>query len=134
MIPNDKSMIKEMVGIIIVFGLIMAVFEVIFAKRTAYSLFGLVIGCILAVYMLLYMNIILGRCMDAGNGYEAKAIEKYVVKHSVIRYLSIVLVFGAVCITNIADPIACFIGVIGLKIAAYIQPVIHKLRLKKTAD
>ena len=110
MIPNDKSMIKEMVGIIIVFGLVVAVFEVIFAKRTAYSLFGLVIGCILAVYMLLYMNIILGRCMDAGNGYEAKAIEKYVVKHSVIRYLSIVLVFGAVCITNIADPITLILA------------------------
>lgn len=60
-------------------------------------------------------------------GFEAKAVERYIVKHSVIRYFSIVIVFGAVCITNIADPIACFIGLIGLKVSAYLQPVVSRL-------
>lgn len=123
MVINNRSQIKQMIGIIAAFGIIAAVFEIIFAKKIIYSLLGLLIGCLLAVYMLVYMNMILEKSM----GFEAKAVERYIVKHSVIRYFSIVIVFGAVCITNIADPIACFIGLIGLKISAYLQPVVSRL-------
>lgn len=131
MMPNDKSMIKEMIAIIFGFGFVVAVFDVFFAKNPVYSLLGLTVGCVLAVYMLLYMNIVLFRCMES-IGNDPKAIEKYVIRHSVIRYMSVVLVFGVVCITNIVNPITCFIGLLGLKAAAYLQPVIHKLRVKKT--
>lgn len=124
MTSDSRTMIKEMIFIIVVFGVVAAVFEVLFAGRVIYSLAGILIGCCLAVYMLLYMNYILSRCA----GLDAKGVEKYVVKHSVLRYLSVAIVFGVVCFTGIADPIACFIGLIGLKVAAYLQPVISKFR------
>ncbi len=131
--PNDKSMIKEMIAIIVGFCFVVAVVDVFFAKNPLYSLLGLTVGCVLSVYMLIYMNIVLFRCMDA-SGSDQKAIEKYVIKHSIIRYMSIVVVFAVVCITNIVDPRTCFIGLLGLKAAAYLQPVLHKLRVKKTVS
>ena len=58
MVINNRSQIKQMIGIIAAFGIIAAVFEIIFAKKIIYSLLGLLIGCLLAVYMLVYMNVI----------------------------------------------------------------------------
>lgn len=112
-----------MIGLIIIYGGLAAVLLIVFANRVIYSLIGLFIGCAVASYMLLYMNMVLQKCM----GFEAKAVEKYVIKHSVIRYFSVVIIFGTVCITQIADPIACFIGILGLKVSAYLQPVVHRL-------
>lgn len=120
-------MIKQMVAIIGIYGILAAVFVIIFANKVIYSLAGLLIGCIAAAYMLIYMNLVLNRCM----GFEAKAVEKYVIKHSVIRYFTVVIIFGIVCITDIANPITCFVGLLGLKISAYLQPIAHKLMNKK---
>ena len=127
MAPENKEMIKDISIIIFIYGAVAAVFEIIFAKRVIYSLLGLLIGCILAVYMFVYMERILSKGMKSA---DSKQMGNYITKHSCIRYFSIVIVFAVICITKVADPIACFIGLLGLKIAAYLQPVISKLRNK----
>ncbi|HJA30141.1 MAG TPA: hypothetical protein H9956_00605 [Candidatus Eisenbergiella pullicola] len=50
---------------------------------------------------------------------------------SAIRYGLFVLVFAFITATDFASPLTAFLGVMGLKIAAYLQPVIHKLVTKK---
>lgn len=124
MLGNNKPMVLEMIGIIAGFGVVAAILEIIFAKNVIYSMTGLLIGLLLAVYMLVYMNHIMVAAVD----FDAKSMEKYVIKHSVIRYLSIVAVFGVVCVTDFADPIACFIGLMALKVAAYLQPLMQKIK------
>ena len=119
---ENKSMILEMLGIICGFGVLAEILVVILAHRVLYSLLGLFFGVVLACGMLLYMNHILLIC----EGLDGKTVEKCVIKHSIIRYISVVVLFGLICITGIADPITCFIGLLGLKAAAYLQPLIHK--------
>lgn len=132
MTQENKQMTKDMIFIIVVFGIIAAIIECIFVKNILYSLGGLFTGCILAIYMFVYMNIVLHRSISFG---DSKAIERYIVKHSIIRYLTVVVVFFVLCITEIADPISCFIGLLGLKVSAYLQPSVNKLRkTKKEVD
>jgi len=128
MTKENKEMLTDMFIIIVVFGVIVAIIECILVSRKVYSLLGLLIGCVMAVYMFMYMNFVLNRSISFG---DAKAVEKYIVKHSVIRYLSIVIVFFVICTTEIADPVSCFIGLLGLKVSAYLQPLVNKLRTKK---
>lgn len=130
MAGNSKSMILEMLGVIGGFGMLAAVFIAMLADRVCYSLLGLLCGLVLAGGMLLYMNHILIICA----GLDGKAVEKCVIKHSIIRYIGVAVLFGLICITEIADPITCFIGLLGLKAAAYLQPLIHKLLCKKREE
>lgn len=127
MTNENKEMTKDVVIVIVVFCILAAIVECIFVNDRIYSLLGLFVGCILAIYMFLYMNRILNRSIDFK---EAKAVERYIVKHSIIRYMSVVLVFLILCATKIADPISCFVGLLGLKVSAYLQPVIGKIRKK----
>lgn len=124
---NDKYMVFEMIGVISLYAVLAIILEVVLAKNKIYSVMGIVLGSIVAVYMLIYMDQILKRSI----GFDAKTVEKYVIRHSIIRYLSVVIVFGVVCFTNCVDPLACFIGLLGLKVAAYLQPIVHKIRIKK---
>ena len=59
-------------------------------------------------------------------GLDGKTVERCVIKHSIIRYIGVAVSFGLICITRVADPITCFIGLLGLKAAAYLQPLIHR--------
>lgn len=131
MTPERNNMIKDISLIIVLYGVAVAILEIIFAKNVIYSLCGLVLGCIIAIYMFIYMEMALQRSMNNG---DAKAVEKYITKHSCIRYFSVVIVFFVICITRIADPLACFIGILGLKIAAYLQPAVNKLRKKPSKE
>ena len=54
-----------------------------------------------------------------------------VARHSIIRYLAVILVLGVLMITEVGNPIAAFVGIIGLKVSAYIQPLFAKLSHRK---
>ena len=56
------------------------------------------------------------------------AAQGFIRKHAFIRYAVIVAVFAVVMLTGAANPLAAFLGIMGLKAAAYMQPFIHKRR------
>ena len=49
---------------------------------------------------------------------------------NLLRYFVIFVLFAAVAITGIGNPIMVFVGIMGLKIAAYLQPFAHKLTMR----
>ena len=119
---NDNGIVKEMAGIIICYGLLLQVAFLFLARRCLYVSSGLWIGIMLAVFMLVYMY----RILMAGMGGEVEAVKKYVLRHSVIRYFTVVIVFGIVIFAHLGNPLSCFAGIIGLKVAAYLQPAAHR--------
>ena len=69
--------------------------------------------------------------LDRGLDREGAA-QGFIRKHAFIRYAVIVGVFAAVMLTGAANPLAAFLGIMGLKAAAYMQPFIHKRRHPET--
>ena len=85
---------------------------------------GLLIGVCLAVGMAIHMAVVIEDAVSAGSS-QAK-----VIAMSLLRYAAVVLVFAGMIRFRLGDPIAAFIGVMGLKIAAYVQPFFHKVIVK----
>lgn len=90
-------------------------------ERKAWYSAGLWLGAALAVFCGVHMY----RSIDMAFDFGADA-GKILQKKSIQRYLIIVILLGILMVTEIANPLSAFLGLMGLKVAAYIQPFTHK--------
>ena len=65
----------------------------------------------------------------SGDGGGEHAQAKIIAK-SILRYVIVVIVFFVMMKFNLGNLFTAFIGVLGLKISAYLQPFTHKFVLK----
>ena len=84
---------------------------------------GLWIGVALAAGMAVNMAIVI---LDTVEAMEEKRSSRKPLLYAVVRYVVLVAAFLAVWYLKIGNVIAMFAGVMGLKIAAYLQPFTHK--------
>lgn len=88
---------------------------------------GLWIGVAMAIAIGAHMDLIIDRSF---SGLTEKQAANLMRMNSMGRYIFVVLAFGLVLIYEIGNPLACFAGVMTLKVAAYTQPFTHKLLTK----
>ena len=86
---------------------------------------GLWIGVALAIGMAVHMAVVLEDAVSVGSS------QGKLVAMSLLRYAVVVLVFFCIMKFDLGNPIAAFVGVMGLKTAAYLQPSIHKILSKR---
>lgn len=121
-IKINRTLLELSVGSI-AWGVACQVTVVWFVKdKTGYSL-GLWIGVVLAVAAGIHMWWSLDRSLD----FVQDTAVKMMTKHNLLRYLIIVVVMMLVMVSGFANPLAAFLGVMGLKVSAYIQPFTHKI-------
>ena len=90
--------------------------------KIQYSI-GLWAGVALAMGMAVNMAIVI---LDTVDAMAEKRAYRKAALYSVLRYLAVVVAFFAVWYFGLGDLIAMFVGVMGLKASAYLQPVTHK--------
>ena len=97
-------------------------------NKLAYCL-GLLVGLLTAMYMAWHMAKSIDKMMDrAMLGGDASVGMRV---SSLLRYGIVVLVLiGSAMVSEWVNPISVFIGIIGLKVAAYLQPFTHKIVFK----
>lgn len=89
---------------------------------------GLLIGMVTAIWMAVNM---------AGSLYatlQPDANNKVTAVKAVLRYIVVCAVIIVTTVFKIGSPIAAFIGLMGLKVSAYLQPFIHRFILKDLKD
>ena len=84
---------------------------------------GLVIGIVLAAGMAINIAVVLQDAVDIYG--ESRARTKIIAK-SLMRYAVVVAVFFVMMKFNLGNLISAFIGVLGLKVSAYLQPFAHR--------
>lgn len=94
-------------------------------NMVAYTL-GLWIGALLAVFCAIHMWWSLDKNLTI-NADNEKGATAYATRANIIRYFAVVIVFVILCMTDIAYPLATFLGIMGLKIGAYLQPLMKKI-------
>lgn len=124
---GENSIVKDMTVLILCYGVLLQVVLLFFAQERLFLSTGLWIGIMLAVFMLVYMY----RILRAGLGWGAHEAEKYVRLHSIIRYVVVLGVYGIVIFARLGSPLTCFAGIMGLKVAAYLQPPCKRLKDSK---
>ena len=105
MLKRLNDALPELVLGIIVYGIVVELAGVWFVTDKLRYTTGLVIGIALAVGMA-------------------------VIAKSILRYVIVVIVFFVMMKFNLGNLFTAFIGVLGLKISAYLQPFTHKFVLK----
>ncbi len=127
MLRRINDALPELVLGILIYGIVVELVGVWFvADKLRYSS-GLLIGISLAVGMAVNIAVVI---RDAVEIYGEDGAKNRVIIKSVLRYLIVVVVFFGMMRYNLGNLFSAFIGVLGLKISAYLQPFTHKVILK----
>lgn len=121
LLKKINETVRELWLGILIWGLLCQFVPVWFVDdRWGYSL-GLWIGIVLAWASAYHMWWALDRGLD-----DEGSAQNYIRKLSLLRYGVILAVFGVLMLTGSANPLAAFLGIMGLKAGAFMQPFLHK--------
>ena len=118
---------------IVIYGIVIELAGVWFVEDKLRYTTGLLIGISLAAGMAVNIAVVI---RDAVEIYGEDGAKNRVIIKSVLRYLIVVVVFFVMMKFNLCNLFTAFIGVLGLKVSAYLQPFTHKviLRLQGRGD
>ncbi|MCI8490238.1 MAG: hypothetical protein HFJ04_08360 [Lachnospiraceae bacterium] len=125
MLRRLNKALPELVLAILIYGVFAQCIGIWMAEDKLLYSTGLWIGVILAIGMAIHMAVVIEDAVSIGSS-QGKLIAM-----SLIRYIVVVLVFLCIIYFHLGSPIAAFVGVMGLKIAAYMQPFLHKVIIKR---
>ena len=121
----NKTLIELIFGIFI-YGIICQIVGGLLVEDKFYYSSGLWIGIVTAVAAAIHMWHSLDRALDFDEGTAGKKMQA----QSVARYIVIVIIMGLTMVSGVTNPLAAFLGIMGLKVAAYLQPFTHKLLIR----
>lgn len=107
---------------IAVFAVICQLILLFFKNRGNLSI-GLWIGIFTAFVCAWHMWFTLEKGLDLGE----KGAVTYLGRQNIIRYVCIVLILGLTAVWQIGNPVVAFIGMMGLKVSVYMQPLTKKI-------
>ncbi|MEF9941229.1 MAG: hypothetical protein RSA90_06570 [Lachnospiraceae bacterium] len=125
---SADTVLKEVVIGILTFGIVVQMILIILSQEVGYRSIGLWVGTFTAIGIVIHMKRSIEDALDLGED----GATKHVAKSYAFRILVVLLVFGTVVYFKLGSIFTTFIGFMGLKISAYLQPYIHKILFKFT--
>ncbi|MCR4568473.1 MAG: hypothetical protein K5769_10495 [Pseudobutyrivibrio sp.] len=107
---------------IILYGVIIELVGVWFVNDKLRYTTGLLIGIACAVGMAVHIAMIIEESVRIGKGHA-----KYLSFKSVMRYLVLCAVMIIMAFFKLGNMFTAIIGVLGLKVSAYAQPLLYRL-------
>lgn len=124
----NEALPELLLGIFI-YGIIIQVAGVWFAEDKLRYSSGLWIGIVTAMAMAYHIARIIAESVDSMNAAKARS---RIIAKGILRYAAVVVVFTATMYFDLGNLITLFLGVMGLKISAYLQPALHKVLIRVT--
>ena len=129
--PKRRTMLKRMnealpglVAGIVIYGLLIQFSGVWFVEdKWAYSI-GLWYGIAIAIGMSINLAVVIYDAVTFDTDGRANI---RVAAKSVVRYLVVAALFFILGYFNLGNLFTAFLGVMGLKVSAYIQPLLNKV-------
>jgi len=112
----------ELLAGIVFFGVLFELTGLIFVKDKLAHSIGMLLGIIIALAMATHMAFSLNSALD----WDEENAKKAIWKSYLLRYAAVALCMGLIAYFGIGDIISCFIGIMSLKAAAYLQPHLHR--------
>lgn len=128
----DETLKELLVGISL-FEILAVLVGIWFVDTPVKYILGVLAGAVLAIFGAIHMYWSIRKNLEINMDQESAA-NAYSVKSSMIRYGVILIVFLFFCLTDIAYPLAVFLGIMGLKVGAYLQPITHKYLFRKQEE
>lgn len=130
MLKRINDILPELILEIFIYGLVVQFIGVWFVEDKLLYSTGLWFGIAIAMGMAVNMAVVILDTVD--NVIEKRARLRSSI-FSVIRYIVIIVLFSIVAYFRLGNVVTMFLGVMGLKAAAYFWPFTHKIseKLKK---
>lgn len=116
----DRTLLELHTGMVL-WGLACQLAGFFLAKEQGQYAVGLWFGIAFAVVSSIHMARTLDRALPQGDHASRVITAGYL-----IRYLMVAAVFVVIFLTKVLNPLFVFLGYMGLKVAAYLQPFTHK--------
>lgn len=119
---KNSTLIELLMGILVV-GIVSQLLCLIFFTQHVYNAVGLWTGVAVAAGMAVHMQ----RSIEDGLDLMGDSGVKHMQKASVTRMLVACVVMAIVMYYNWGNPLTLLLGVMALKLAAYLQPFMHRV-------
>lgn len=121
-IRNLNESLPELIVGIFIWGIVCQLVGVWFVQDKLGCSIGLWIGIVTAIGMAVHMAWSLNKALD----FDEKSATNIMTKNNLLRYGAVLVVEGVVILTGVIHPLTTFLGIMGLKVAAYMTPITHK--------
>ncbi len=125
-IKNNETLHTLLLSIFIV-GIIIEIIGFFFTNNIINFTISLWIGVAAALLSAVHMCSTIEMALTIGE----HGATKYLITHNLVRYGILVVIFAVVLLTQTLNPIITFIGLMTLKVGAYLQPFTYKLLQSK---
>ena len=119
----NKALPALLLGIVL-YGLLVQFIGVWFVKDKLLYSTGLWIGIAMAMGMAIHIAVVIEDAIALNGENHAK---NKIVAWSLLRYMIVVIIFFVTLKFRLGNVLMEFVGVMGLKAAAYLQPFIHRV-------
>lgn len=124
MLRRINESLPGLVAGIIIYGVIIQLAGVWFVEDKISFSIGLWYGIAIAIGMGINMAVVI---YDAVTFYGEGNANKQVASKALLRYVVVAILLGILGYFNIGNIFAAFVGIMGLKVSAYLQPLLTKL-------
>lgn len=128
MLKRINDILPELFFEILIYGIIVQLVGVWFVADKLKYTTGLWLGIVMAMCLAVHMATVIRNTVD--SIVTKKATAKTAI-FSIIRYVAVVTLFLVVLYFKVGNVFAMFMGVMGLKAAAYLWPFTHKINRKR---
>lgn len=128
MLKRINDILPELILEILIYGLLVQLIGMWFVEDKLHYSVGLWLGIATAMGLAIHMATVIRDSMDLA---AAKGAKVRTTVFSILRYVIVVILFIVVLYFDLGNVIVMFIGVMGLKAAAYLWPFTHKLLTKR---
>lgn len=112
---------------IVIYGVLVEVIGVWFvADKLGYTV-GLMVGVACACWMAINMAEVIRDSVEICDESQAARLS---TGKANLRYVVVAIVFIVMIKLDVGNPLVAFVGVMGLKVSAYLQPFAHKFMSK----
>lgn len=123
MLKRLNDALPGLVAGILIYGVLVELLGVWFVEDKSGYTIGLMIGIAVACGLAVNIAVVV---RDAIEIYGEAGARNKIIAKSLLRYAIVVVVFFAMIKWELGNPIVAFIGVMGLKVSAYLQPLTHR--------
>ena len=125
MLKRINDALPGLVVGIILYGIVIQLTGVWFVEAKLRYSTGLWAGIIMGVGLAIHLAIVIRDTVEMGG--DTKHANGRVIAKSLMRYGTVVILFFILGYFHLGNLITAFLGVMGLKVSAYLQPVGMKL-------
>ena len=118
-----NSTLKELITGIMVLGIVFQLALVLFFRQHFYHAIGLWVGILLSVGLAIHMQY----SIEDGLDLRGEDGVKHMQKAAVLRMVVSCVVVAVVLYYEWGNPLTLLIGIMSLKMAAYLQPITHRI-------